>query len=249
MMRVTWWTVAVLSLLAAWTTGCEQTVPKDNFDRLNQSWLDTLRENRDLTRRNEQMDETIGRQNLQITELQHLGDKRLEKLFYVTSLELGRRSGGVDKDGQDGDDGVIVYVQPIDRDGNVIKAAGDVTVQLYDLANPPAENLIGEYHWSVDELGPTWAGGFLGSSQFSLLCPWRDGPPVHDQITIRATFTDYLTGKTFTAQKAVTIHLPGAALTAPPSSAPAKPAPSPGLAPTTMPASEPTSVPSTEESL
>ncbi len=175
-------------LLVAAVGGCQPTVAKDKFDRLNQQWLDTLRTNRDLVRRDQELEETIGHQNQQIATLQNLGDQRLKKLFYVTSLELGRRSGGVDTDHRDGDDAVAVYLQPVDRDGHVIKAAGEATVQLYDLANKPQENLIGEYHWSVDELGPMWAGGFFGSSQFSLTCPWRSGPPAHDQITIRATF-------------------------------------------------------------
>jgi hypothetical protein len=242
MMRATWRMAAVLVLLAAWTGGCEQTVSKEKFDRLNQSWLDTLRENRDLVRRNQEMDETIGRQNRQIAELQDLGDKRLEKLFYVTHLELGRRSGGIATDRQDGDDAVVVYLQPVDQNGDVIKAAGEATVQLYDLANPAAENLIGEYHWSVDELRPTWAGGFFGRSQFSLMCPWRHGPPAHDQVTIRATFTDYLTGKTFTAQRVATVRLPSAtSKEVAPSPAPARPPPSPGVAPTSETNSAPTS--------
>ena len=208
-MRTTFRALTLLPLLGIWLGGCQPMVAKDKFDQINQQWLDCQRENRDLTRRTQELEETIGRQNQQITELQNLGPKRLDKLFYVTSLELGRRSGGVDTDRKDGDDGVMVYLQPVDRDGHIIKAAGEATIQLYDLANKPDENMIGEYHWSVDELGPKWAGGFLGSSQFSLACPWRHGPPAHDQITIRATFIDYLTGKTFTAQKVVMVHLPG----------------------------------------
>ncbi len=243
-MRTSLLMVAMLSALGVWAGGCEPTVSKEKFDRLNQTWIDTLRDNRDLVRRNEQLEETIGRQNEQIADLQNLGDKRLEKLFYVTHLELGRRSGGVDKDGRSGDDAVVVYLQPVDRDGHVIKAAGEVTVQLYDLANAPAENLIGEYHWSLDELGATWAGGFLGSSQFSLLCPWRTGPPAHDQITIRATFTDYLTGKTFTAQRVVSVHLPGLAPTPQTSSAPFAETAAPVES---APASQPTSAPTTDE--
>lgn len=237
MMRATYPVVTLLPLLVAWGTGCEATVTKDKFDRLNQTWLDTQRTNRDLTRRNQELEETIGHQNDQIAELQKLGDKRLDKLFYVADLELGRRCGGVDKDNKPGDEGVIVYFQPVDRDGHVIKAAGEATVQLYDLANPPAQNLIGEYHWSVDELGSTWAGGFLGSSQFSLLCPCA-GPPAHEQITIRATFVDYLTGKTFTATKTVPVRLPPSAERRrgePSASAPAS------TAPASQPTSEPTS--------
>ncbi|MCJ7543751.1 MAG: hypothetical protein MUP47_04165 [Phycisphaerae bacterium] len=245
MKRVTLQMVAMI-VLGVCTGGCEPTVSTEKFDRLNQQWIDSQRESRDLTRRYQELEETVGRQNEQIAILQNLGDKRLEKLFYVTSLEMGRRSGGVDKVGQDGDDAVIVYLQPVDADGHVIKAAGDVTVQLYDLANPPAENLIGEFHWPVEEMGKTWAGGFLGSSHFSLLCPWPAGPPAHNQITVRATFTDYLTGKTFTAQKIVSVHLPGAA----PTPAPPAPESEPASAPTpASPAtqSQPASAPSSEQ--
>lgn len=235
-MRTTWPMVAMLSLLAAWCGGCQETIPKDKFDKLNQQWVDTLRENRDLARRNEQMEEAIGRQNDQIAQLQNLGDKRLEKLYYVTGLEMGRRSGGIDTDGKTGDDAVIVYLQPVDQYGHVIKAAGEVTLQLFDLANTPAENLIGEFRWSLDELGSTWAGGFLGNSQFSLPCPWPPNrPPAHEQVTIRATFTDYLTGKAFTAQKAVTVRLPSSLPPPPPDPAESQSRPS------TKPSSQPTS--------
>ncbi len=199
--------VVLTGLLAILAGGCEATVSKAKFDRLNQQWLDALRDNSDLTRRNAQLHETIRRQNEQIVTLQALGDKRLDKLFHVSSIEIGRHSGGVNTDGRVGDDVVKVYLQPIDQFGHVIKAAGEATVQLFDLAEPPPQNLIGEYHWPVDELGKQWAGGFVGSSQFTLTCPWPAGPPAHDQITIRAVFVDYLTGRTFTAQKVVKISL------------------------------------------
>jgi hypothetical protein len=229
MMRTSLWALTLLSLLGGALGGCQPMVAKDKFDKLDQQWLDSQQQNRDLTRRTKELEETIGRQNQQITELQNLGPKRLDKLFYVTGLELGRRSGGLDTDGKDGDDGVMVYLQPVDRDGHVIKAAGEATIQLYDLANKPDENMIGEYRWPLDELGKRWAGGFLGSSQFSLMCPWLHGPPAHDQLTIRVTFIDYLTGKTFTAQKVVTVHLPGAA-----QSAQGAAATQPALAPTSQ---------------
>lgn len=208
-------------LLAALTGGCQPTVEKVKYDRLNQQWIDALRENRNLVRQSEQLQTTIGRQNEQISQLLALGPKRLEHLYHVTAVELGRRSGGVDKDQISGDDAVVVYLQPVDRHGHVIKAAGEVTIQLYDLANPPEENLIGEYHWTVEELGKTWAGGFLGSSQFSLTCPWTSGPPDHELITIRVIFTDYLTGRTFTAQKTTKVQLPSPAPQTQPASAPA----------------------------
>ncbi len=150
---------------------------------------------------------TIAAQEKLIAGLRGLGDKRLEKLFHVEQIELGRYTGGVDTDDQPGDDAIKVYLRPMDRDGSTIKAAGDVTIQLYDLAEPPESNLIGEYKWSVDELSRQWSSGFM-TYHFSFVCPWRADPPKHEEITVRVTFTDYLTGRTFSEQKACTITLP-----------------------------------------
>ncbi len=151
-------------------------------------------------------------QQEQIQRLQQLGAGRLEKIFHVQRIELGRYTGGVDLDGKPGDDAIKVYLRPIDRDGSTLKASGDVTIELYDLEANPKENLIGKYQWSVDEISKQWSGGFI-TYQYSFQCPWKSGPPSNDEITIRAEFVDYLTGKSFTIQKVCKIDLPPSAQT------------------------------------
>ncbi|HUS48279.1 MAG TPA: hypothetical protein VM098_09170 [Phycisphaerae bacterium] len=148
-------------------------------------------------------------QQKQIRTLQALGPKRLEKMYHVTAIQLGRYTGGIDTDAQGGHDAIKVYLAPVDQDGSTIKAAGDVAVQLYDLAEPAGGNLIGEYKWPVDKLSGQWSGGII-TYHYSFVCPWKNGPPKHDEITVRVKFVDYLTGKTFTAQKLCKVNLPGA---------------------------------------
>ncbi|MHC4295419.1 MAG: hypothetical protein ACYSTL_07520 [Planctomycetota bacterium] len=145
-------------------------------------------------------------QEKQIRTLRGLGEKRLEKLFYVERIELGRYTGAADLDGKAGDDGIKVFLKPIDRAGSVVKAAGDVKIQLFDLGIEPPDNLIGEYEWTPGQIAKQWSSGFV-AYHFSFECPWKGSAPQHDEITVRVEFTDYLTGKTFTAQKLCKVKL------------------------------------------
>ncbi len=143
----------------------------------------------------------------QVATLQDLGDVRLEKLYTVSAIRLGRHTGGVTLGDDRGvHDGVKVYLRPVDGRGDALKAAGSAVVELYDLAAPEAEKLIGRYEWSVEELSETWRSGFM-AYHYGLECPW-DQPPAHEDITVRVVFKEYLTGRTFTAQAVSKVRLP-----------------------------------------
>ncbi len=163
----------------------------------------------ELTQRNEDLQAETAAQRRQISSLQALGEKRLEKLFHVRRIELGRYTGGVNLNDAKGDDGVKVYLKTIDQDGSAIKAAGDVKIQLFDLAAESKDNLIGQYRWNVEQMSKQWFGGFM-TYHFSFECLWDadKGPPERDEITVRVEFTDYLTGKVFTAQKLCKVKPP-----------------------------------------
>lgn len=144
-------------------------------------------------------DATIEAQRRQITTLQNLGERRLEKLYYVTAIKIDRLTGPANFDDKPGNDGIVVYFSPIDQEGHTIKAAGDIRIQLLDLANPDGQHLIGEYRLDVDHARKAWHGRML-TNHYSVKCPWKSGPPVHDEITVRVEFVDYLTGNTFRDQ-------------------------------------------------
>lgn len=177
-----------------------------------QNQVDGLRkDNDDLRKANAELRAQAAADRKQIEALLDLGGKRLEKLYHVTTVKLGGHTGGIDQDGRPGHDAVKVFLEPMDQDGNVIKAAGEVTIQLFDLAAKDA--LVAQYAFGVDEVRKHWSGGFL-AYHYSFVCPWPQGrAPQHDQITVRVVFRDYLTGKQFTAQsdKPCRILLPGPA--------------------------------------
>jgi hypothetical protein len=173
----------------------------------------------------------LAQRDRQVAELLGLGGpERMKKLYLVQRIGLGASTAAVDLDNKPGDDGVKVYVEPIDQYGSVLKAPGSVTVQLYDLAAEAKDNLVGQLRYDVDQTAKCWSSGFL-AYWYSFTCPWKAGPPKHGQITVRVEFVDYLTGKKFEAQTIVRAALP------PPATQPATgPAAKPGA---TKPASAP----------
>lgn len=145
--------------------------------------------------------------NRQLAVARSISEDDLKKIFYPERLVIDKLSGGENYDNKPGDDGVTVYLQPVDKDGDVIKVAGDIRIQLYDLAAPPQQNFLGEYFIPVDQVGKLWHGKLL-TNHYTIKCPWTHGPPKHDEITIRATFVDYLTKRVVSAQATCKVKLP-----------------------------------------
>ncbi len=192
--------------------------------------LDYERRISTLQQQIERQREQIAAQQATIDELQRqlqvargLSDRDLENIYYPDKIEILSLTGGEDLDGQPGDDGVVVYLRPVDRDGDAIKAAGEVRIRLFDLQAPDGHTLVGEYSFSVEALRECWFGKFM-TYHYTLHCPWQHGPPGHAEITIRATFIDYLTRRAMSAQTTCTVKLPPADASGSPPSSPA-PAP------------------------
>jgi hypothetical protein len=130
------------------------------------------------------------------------------RLFLPVEIQIDPLTGGSDWDGKPGDDGVTVYLRPIDRDGDVVKAAGDLRIEILDLENPPDRQLVGRYGVSVDELGKLWYGKLM-TQHYTLECPWTRGRPQHDTLTVKVNFVEYVTQRTLTAQAVCKVKLPG----------------------------------------
>src|SRR5207249_3095312 len=126
---------------------------------------------------------TIERQTEQIQTLQAFGGpKRMPLMGVVTKVTLEDLSGGYDQDNKPGDDGIVAYLQPRDAEGDVVKAAGAIQLQIRDLANPPGAELIQECRWTPEEARKVWYGRFL-TSHYTLRCPWGSaGPPRHSNL-------------------------------------------------------------------
>ena len=151
---------------------------------------------------------TIQQLNKQLTTARALTDEDLKKVYYPEKLVIGPLTGGEDYDGTAGDDGVTVFLRPVDRDGDVLKVVGDIRIELFDLQAPDGRRLLGSYYVPADRVHENWYGKFL-TYHYTIRCPWKTGPPAHDEITIRATFVDYLTQRVMTAQVVRTVALSG----------------------------------------
>ena len=152
--------------------------------------------------------DTIHRQTEQIDNLSKIGPQRLELLFKVERIKLGRHSGGTKLDSQPGDDGIRVYIVPQDDAGRTVTAAGSIDIDVFDLADK-RESLLMSYSFSPAEARKHWRSGGL-ANHYSITCPWKDAVPSGSEVTVRVKFVDYLTGQTFTATKQCPIRLPAA---------------------------------------
>lgn len=132
----------------------------------------------------------------------------VDDLVVPVRIELERMSGGYDNDGKTGDDGIVLYIQPFDRDGSVIKAAGTLDIKLLDLANPPDRMLIATYHFDPPTTRGMWYGR-MWTHHFSARCPFPPNRlPEHPEVTAQVTFTDLLTGAALSTQGVFKITLP-----------------------------------------
>lgn len=142
----------------------------------------------------------------QVETLHALGGKRMENLFTVESIELGGRTGGIDTDDEPGQDAIKVFLLPKDAAGHTIKAAGEATLQLFDLAGASGEERLSETTIPVEKIGDYWSSGFL-SYHYSFELPLPQNL-LSRTVTLRVEFTDYLTGRSFSAQKAIPLRRP-----------------------------------------
>jgi len=195
------------ALAAAGAGGCKPDGrPISATGQLQQVREDNARLKADV----EALEARLRAQEDQIAVLRGLGPKRLEHLFHVKKIELGRYTEPANLDEEPGIDGVRVFLKPIDADGHALKAAGDITIQLFDLAAKPEKTLLATFAFPVAEARKHWYGGFM-TYHYRLDCPWKPPSPKPREITIRVVFTDYLTGRKFTAQKVCKYAPPKAA--------------------------------------
>lgn len=84
-------------------------------------------------------------------------------------------SGGKDRDGQPGDDLLVALISPHDQQGDLVKIAGEVEIEAYDMTRSGDNKRVG--HWTFDptQSAKAWHSGFVGAGlQFEL--PWQEAP-------------------------------------------------------------------------
>lgn len=131
---------------------------------------------------------------------------RIDAISTVSAIELTGRSGlyNKNKDSNDVNETLIAYIKTIDDMGDVVKAPGQVKVELWDLNAKPADALLGSWAVEPAELKKKWSGSLM-TSYYKLTFNVGAFPKdkKRQELTLKAEFVDYMSGKILKAQKVI----------------------------------------------
>ncbi|MHC4075981.1 MAG: hypothetical protein ACYSRZ_06155 [Planctomycetota bacterium] len=189
----------ILAGVLAFAVGCE------SGERISLTkQIDTLRtERRGLERELEQFEAEKQQFKGQLRALAGLEGKIFENIYQVERVEVTRYTNLYDKDKDGRDEKLIVYIQPIDEQGDIVKATGEVDVQLWDLDRAAGEALLAKWHVGPGQLQQSWSATLLAINYRLVFDVPDELDAIEGPLTVKVGFTDYLTGKVFKEQKTI----------------------------------------------
>jgi outer membrane murein-binding lipoprotein Lpp len=179
--------------------GCGNNASRNEY--LEQEF-DTLRTQvSDLTRKAEQNQaeiEQLTKQNQVLSGLKP--EVKAENLYRIEFVKMHKYTNLYDKDKDGKKETLIVYVQPTDSEGDIIKVSGSVDVELWDLSRENSHAKLAQWRVEPNDLRKIWYSS-VATSSFRLMFDVSEIVQNDDKpLTVKATFTDYLTGKVFNEQ-------------------------------------------------
>ena len=129
-----------------------------------------------------------------------------ENLYCLQRIKITKYTDFYDKDKDGRKEKLIVYIQPLDEDGDIIKAVGTVDVRLQDPNSPQANQApLGQWHIEPNQLKKLWFAGFI-STNYKLTFDVADKiDKLEEPLKVNVSFTDYLTGNVFNEEKLIRI--------------------------------------------
>jgi outer membrane murein-binding lipoprotein Lpp len=124
--------------------------------------------------------------------------------YALTTVTLGRQTGGYNADDTPGDEALQVILEPRDPDGSAIKAPGTVEVYALEVTPDGMKRPLCAWLVTPDQLRRSWRSGLLSTGYF-LVLPWKAWPGNERlRVVVRFVLPD---GRSFEADKDVTIRL------------------------------------------
>ena len=139
----------------------------------------------------------------QIKTLSAVPESQRVNPYTLTSIAVTKYSNFYDKNTDGIREKFIVYFTPIDPEGDAVKAAGTVNVQLWNLDNLNGQALIQQWQIEPNDLRTMWFDTLVSASYRLVLDTPEQLDILADPLTVKVTFTDYLTGEVFRAQQAI----------------------------------------------
>ena len=130
-------------------------------------------------------------------------DVKLKDIYEVQSIRITKYTNLYDKDKDGKRETLIVYLQPVDQEGDIIKVPADVHVRLLDLDKDKDPVVLGKWHITPDRLRKLWFNALL-KTNYRLTFDVADKLDGYEEpLTVMVTFTDHLSGRVFEEQKLI----------------------------------------------
>jgi hypothetical protein len=127
----------------------------------------------------------------------------------VTQITLNRKlTGGHNADGQPGDDGLMVVVEPLDAKGDLLEIPGEVSVVVLDPAQEGEAARVARWDFTAEEAAEHIKRTPMGDGlHFELR--WPHGPPANRDLNLYVRYTTP-EGKKLQVEKKIEVEVPGA---------------------------------------
>jgi len=146
--------VAVATLAAISLSGCGIGSARDPELQLEVEKLE--RQRAELQAQLGQSQVEIKQLEEQIRALSGLPKDGRDNPYPLKSIKITRYTNFYDKDEDGRKEKLIVYVEPVDVEGDTLKAAGTAHVQLWNLNKPSDQALLGQWEVQPGELRKLW---------------------------------------------------------------------------------------------
>lgn len=125
----------------------------------------------------------------------------------VTNIALNRQlTGGYDRDGLPGDDGVMVVIEPRNSSGQFVPQAGAVYVKLTDPQAPATDRPLAQWQLTAEQAARKIRRSLLGRG-VHLELAWPARPPRRKELELSVIYAT-ADGRKLTAQRKVRIDPP-----------------------------------------
>jgi outer membrane murein-binding lipoprotein Lpp len=151
-------------------------------------------------------DATALREQLSKNHRVSLTPEQADVLYRATAIKFSPLlTSGQSRDGQPGDEGLSVMLVPVDEHGDVVKLAGTVELELFDMSQSGEDQRLGLWQFTAEEVRQHWRRGLVGPG-YLFEVDWQSAP-VSPELTLHARFL-LPDGRKFNATTQVRVEPP-----------------------------------------
>lgn len=190
----------ILSMLFLLLTGCG---PKNFLNENDKLREENLRLKQQVEALNSQMELRLG--EIEALRAQSAGERAIRDADppVLAKIAFDRYTGALDTNEDGRDDLVRVYLKPLDHQNRLFPVAGRLKLQAVALQDDAPPMLLASRTYEPDEFDKAYRANFTGY-HYTLELPLPESlDPAITSVTVRATFTEAVTGLELTEEQIV----------------------------------------------